>query len=172
MTQPPPESPYGNNPNQPGQPGQPNPYGNQPGQPDQYGNQPNQYGNQQYGGQPQPQKKGMAIAALVLGIIALLFSWTVIGGILFGVIAIILGIIAAGKAKKGTGGGRVMAIIGAVLGGLGLIISVGLIALGAAFFNSDTVQGYQDCLSEAGTDQAAIDQCNTEFEDQVNNQVN
>jgi len=176
MSQPPPESPYGNNPNDPNQPGygqnQPGYGQNQPG--NQYGNQPNPYGdqggqqpygNQQYGGQPPAKRgKGLAIAALVLGILALLSSITIIGGILLGLLAVILGIVAAAKAKKGTGGGRGLAITGIVLGVLGIVISGAIIAFGVSLFGD-----IQSCVEDNGGGQAAIEQCEQELNEQFQN---
>lgn len=60
--------------------------------------------------------QGLAITSLVLGIIALLTGWILIGG-LFGIIAIILGAISLIKKR----GGKAMSIIGIVLGSLGLM---------------------------------------------------
>lgn len=172
MTQPPPEQPgYGEQP--PGQqPPAGQPYGSQP-----YGSQP--YGSQPYGGQPghdsyaghggppPSRSKGMAIAALVCGALALLFCWTIVGGILLGLIAIVLGIIAAGRAKNGRAGGRGMAITGAVLGLLGLVLAGVIIAIGASFLNSPTGQNLRECLESAGNDQSAIDECEREFREDV-----
>lgn len=133
-------------------------YGNPPGQP-------------QYGGshdQPAPKKgKGLAIAALVLGVLALLTSITVVGGILFGLIAVVLGFVASGKAKRGQAGGRGLAIGGIVTGVLGIVIAGALIALGAAFFSSDTAQDLQSCVDDAGGDQQAIDDCEQQLEDNL-----
>jgi len=67
---------------------------------------------------------GMAVAALVLGIIAVLLMWAVWPGIIVGVLAIIFG--AAGlSAAKTTGVGRGMAMAGLVLG----IVAVALALL-------------------------------------------
>lgn len=128
-----------------------------------YGNDP--YANQYQQGPPPKRGKGMAIAALVLGILALLFSWTVIGGIFFGLIAVVLGLIASSKAKKGRAGGRGMAITGIVLGVVSIVIAGALIALGATFLNSDTAQELQTCLESAGQDEAAIAECEQRFEE-------
>ncbi|WP_258562104.1 DUF4870 domain-containing protein [Nocardia africana] len=113
---------------QPGRSGEyPGHSGEYPQQPGQYAQQPGQYAQQpgQYpggyppppaGGYPgppgqgtweQPKGKGLAITALVLGIIALLTCWTVLGGILFGLVALIFGIIATVKARRGTAAGAV-----------------------------------------------------------------
>jgi Domain of unknown function (DUF4190) len=124
-------------------------------------------------GQPQPQQhrggSGMAITALVLGVLALLTCWTVVGGIFLGLVAIILGFIASSRAKHGRAGGRAMAIIGIVTGALGLVISIGLIALGASLLNSDTGQNLQDCLQDAGQDETAQAECQREFQEELTN---
>lgn len=153
MTQTPPENPYGNNPNQP--------YGNQPNQ---YGNQyGNEYGSQQYGGQPQNQKKGLAITALVLGILGLLGSIFVVGGLL-SIAAIVVGIIALVKAKKPTHGGKGMAITGIVLGVIGVVVAGAILAFFGSLFNE-----VQQCVEDAGGGQAAIEQCEREFNEQFTN---
>lgn len=121
--------------------------------------------------QPQKRGSGMAITALILGIIALLSCWTIIGGILFGLIAIILGFVAARRAKRGEAGGRGMAITGIVLGALGLILSVVIVAVVGAFWNSESVQDYRDCLTEAAGDQAALAECENSFNEDIRRQV-
>ncbi|HET6562351.1 MAG TPA: DUF4190 domain-containing protein [Marmoricola sp.] len=121
--------------------------------------------------QPQKRGSGMAIAALILGVLALLTCWTVLGGILFGLVAIILGFVASRRAKRGEAGGRAMAIIGIVTGLLGLIISVVIVVAIGAFWNSDSVQDYRNCLEQAGSDQAALSACEEDFSDDIRNQV-
>jgi hypothetical protein len=49
---------------------------------------------------------GLAIAALVLGILALLLSWTILGGVVLGLLAIILGWVASRRARRGLASGR------------------------------------------------------------------
>lgn len=128
---------------QPPQGGQP-PYGGQPpqygapqqsaGQPS-YGGQPPQYGQQSYPQSPSygmapggagaggGQRNGLGIAALVLGIIGLLTSWAVFGG-LFGLLAIILGFVGLGRVRRGEASNRGMSITGIVLGVLSVAIAV------------------------------------------------
>ncbi|MFJ6698026.1 DUF4190 domain-containing protein [Streptomyces sp. NPDC091272] len=114
------------------------------------------------------QGNGMAIAALVLGILAILSFWTVIGGILLGVVAVVLGIIGARKARGGQAPHRTMAIIGAVLGGLGLVASVVIIAVGASILNSDEFKGFNDCVQHAKT-QSERDACAKDYNKDMNN---
>lgn len=149
---PPPSDPYGEQPQQPAydQPA----YGQQPGQP--YPPQQPQGGS------------GLAITALVFGILALLLCWTVFGGIILGLIALVVGLIAASKAKKGTAKGRGMAITGIVLGVLGLLISIGFIVVAAVFLNSDTGQSLQDCINSASS-QSEQQQCQDDFQNDLTN---
>lgn len=145
------------------------PYGGQPGPPPgtpAYGAPA--YGTPAYGtpvgGAP---RNGMGVAALVLGVLALVTAITVVGGILFGVLAIVFGVIGRGRARRreATNGG--LATAGIALGLLGLLASVALIAVGASLLNSDSGQAYQDCLKGAGSDQAAIQQCAREFSKKI-----
>lgn len=112
---------------------------------------------------------GMAITALVLGVLALLSSWTVIGGILLGLAAVIVGLLALSRIKQGRAGGKAMAIIGIVTGVLGLAVSVGLIAIGASLLNSESGKNLQDCLENAGDDQQAQAECQRDFQDELAN---
>lgn len=140
-----------------GAPGQP------PGQPG-YGAPPPSGG---YGAPPPGSgaapRNGLGIAALVLGLLALFSSWTVVGGILFGLLAIVLGIIGRGRAKRGEANNGGLALAGIILGALGLLISIGIIALGVSLFSSDTVQDLKDCVERATTD-AEIQQCQIDLQ--------
>ncbi|MFE3542024.1 DUF4190 domain-containing protein [Nocardia sp. NPDC059177] len=116
------------------------------------------------GGQYQrPPGKGLAITALVLGIIALLSSWTVFGGIGFGVLAVIFGLIALIKARSGTAGGGVMAGFGLVLGLLSIVIGVLVGVFAWKVVEETGGADYVSCLNKAGNDQTAIQKCLDDF---------
>ncbi|MGY5310612.1 DUF4190 domain-containing protein [Nocardia gipuzkoensis] len=120
------------------------------------------------GGQPaywqeSPKGRGLAITALVLGILALLFFWTIIGGYACGVFAVILGVIAVVKARAGTAGGTGMAITGVVLGVLGIVGAVLLTIVGYSFFIDSGGKDFVDCVNKAGNDQSKIEQCEREW---------
>ncbi len=129
-----------------------------------YGQPP--YGQQGVGPGGSP-KNGLGVAALVLGILALVTSLSVIGGVLLGLLAIILGIVGRGRAKRGEANNGGMALAGIILGVLGLLISVALVAVGASFFTSDTGRQLVQCLGAAGDDQAAQQQCRQGFGEDV-----
>lgn len=77
--------------------------------------------------QPRP-TNGMAIAALVCGLLSVPLFLTIIGGILLGLAAIILGVLGVRFANAHRGSGKGMAITGIVSGLLGLLLSVLAIA--------------------------------------------
>jgi predicted PurR-regulated permease PerM len=119
--------------------------------------------------QGRPLGSGMAIAALVLGILALVTFWTYVGGILLGLIAIVLGVVALGRVRRGRAAGRGMAIAGVVLGTLGLLLSVAFIALTVWVFNSSGGSTFTECISNADGDQGKIAQCQEDFQRNIEN---
>lgn len=111
---------------------------------------------------------GLAIAALVLGIVAVLLFWTVLGGILLGLLAIVLGIIGARRARGGRAPHGTLSIVGAVLGALGLIGSIVIIAIGASILNSDEFKDFNDCVQHANS-QSEKDQCSQDYKQDTDN---
>ncbi len=73
----------------------------------------------------QPQSNGMAIASLIIGIFALVLSWSMVFGIILGVLAVIFGFLGKKKATTDLSvGGRGLAITGLVLGFTGIAIAL------------------------------------------------
>jgi prepilin-type processing-associated H-X9-DG protein len=70
------------------------------------------------------QSSGLAVASLILGILSLLCF-----GPFFGIPAIILGLFALSKVKKGTGSGKGMAIAGISTGSVGIVLVIVQIAI-------------------------------------------
>ena len=173
-----PQDPFGT----PPQDGPGTPSSGTPGVPapdQQYGQQ--QYGQQQSYGQPaygqpaygQPAfgqapagqaKNGLGVAALVLGVLAALTGFFVIGG-LFGVVAVVLGFLGRGRAKRGEATNGGLALAGIILGVIGVLLTAAVIAIGASFLSE--FGNLSECLSSAGQDQAKIDQCGRDFEQDV-----
>lgn len=111
--------------------------------------------------------KGMAVTALVLGILALLLCWTVIGGVLLGLPAVILGIVAVVRARKGRSGGRGLAIGGIITGLLGIVLGVALAVVAttflARFVDGEAAQRYEQCVNDA-SGQQEMDRCQQQLE--------
>ncbi|MET9506580.1 DUF4190 domain-containing protein [Streptomyces sp. NPDC006622] len=113
-------------------------------------------------------RNGFGIAALVLGIVAVVLFWTVVGGIVLGLLAVVFGILGHRRARRGIATNGVMAIIGAVVGALGLIGSSVILAAGVSLLNSDEFKNYSDCVQHADT-QAEREQCAKDYDQDVDN---
>ncbi|WP_062378881.1 DUF4190 domain-containing protein [Demequina pelophila] len=97
-----------------------------------------------------PVKKGFAVTALVLGIIAIVGSWMPllnVGSMFIGFIGLVFGVIATVQAFKGTAAGKGMAIAGTVLSALAIIF--------AMMVNSAAVSAVDEALDEARGDISA-----------------
>ena len=126
-----------------------------------------------YGGyQPPPTgpKNGLGIAALVLAIVGLVFCWSVFGGVVLGVIAVILGIVGFGRAKRGQATNTGVAIAGVVLGALAVIVSLAFIPIWMGVFSEVGGTDYLDCVSRAGSDPKAVEGCANQLRDRMENQ--
>lgn len=113
----------------------PTPYGTPPGTP--YGQQPpyqypppsGQYGYgaphpPPYHGYLQPRTgNGKAVAALVFGILSILFCWLSVFDGLFVILGVVFGLIAMSETRHGDGSGRGMAVAGLICAIIGAIIA-------------------------------------------------
>ncbi|WP_294602763.1 DUF4190 domain-containing protein [uncultured Rothia sp.] len=145
------------------QPAQQNQYGY--GQDASYQAQPADYNYQQNSYQQQPQQDaygygqpagypyaapvtkkapGMALAAMILGIAAVLTGFLVFGALL-GIAAIILGALSLKKTKE-VGAGKAFALTGIITGAVSVLISICMLFVYISFF-----QTTEKCL-EVGTD--------------------
>jgi hypothetical protein len=114
--------------------------------------------NMSQGYQTTQQGNGLAVAALVLGIIGVLVSWIpcvgTILGILLAVLAIIFGFVGKSKANQGAPHGG-LAIAGLAAGFLALIVSIGIPLVGLAIVGTavhDQVQqqgGFEGMMKQA-----------------------
>ncbi|MGB0436157.1 MAG: DUF4190 domain-containing protein [Mycobacterium sp.] len=149
----------------------------EPPQPPQYGAYqgsypppPPQYGGYP-GGYPPPAaaapKNGLGVASLVVAIIAL---FSVVGGIVLGVVAVILGFLGRGRVKRGEADNGGVAIAGIVLGLLSIVVSIVVIAIAVWGFNEVGGTDYVDCVSRAGSDEQAIQECADAFTQRVEDQ--
>jgi len=112
-----------------------------PGQPPQagpppYAGQPPQPGPPPYAGYGPPPSvspstsNGMAIAALVLGIVSIVICWLCGLGVVAGVLAVVFGILGLKRAKALPGRPSAgLATAGIVTGAIGAVLSVGLLLL-------------------------------------------
>ncbi|MBY0440609.1 MAG: DUF4190 domain-containing protein [Mycobacteriaceae bacterium] len=114
-------------------------------------------------------KNGLGIASLVIAVIALLSVWSVLGGIIGGIIAVTLGALGHGRVRRGQANNGGVAIAGIVLGTLAVILGLVFIALWAGFWQFVGGTDYVDCLQTAGSDPVRQQQCVDEFQHDVEN---
>lgn len=120
-----------------------------------------------FGPPPTGPKNGLGIAALVIAIIALVSCWTVFGGIILGLVAVIIGFVARGRVKRGEATNGGVAIAGIVLGILAIVLGLVFIPIWYSVFEGAGVTDYVDCVAEAGSDQEAVQQCANQFQERV-----
>lgn len=95
----------------------------------------------------------MAIAALVLGLVSLVFCWTSWFSMICGILAIIFAIIALKKAKKEeTPKGKGMSIAGMVTGIIGFIIAL-IITIAALLAAKAIKKGFEDAVNKVDWNQ-------------------
>ena len=131
----------------------------------QHGAQPaSPYAGPQFGGFGAPAygatpRNGMGIAALVLGALALVFSWTIVGGFLFGVLGVVFGFIHNGRVRRRQATAQGLGIAGLVLGIIGIVVAGILVIVGAWLFSTSRGQNYLDCVNNANGNQQEIQRC-------------
>ncbi len=121
-------------------------------------------------GAPSTGNDGMAIAALVVGVISLLIAWIPFVGLLGvvgGIVALVLGIVARKRITRTRAEGGGLAVGGIVTGAialvLGLAITVGLFVFGQNLFGG-AIEDFEACMERTGGDQAT---CQREVEDNI-----
>ena len=128
---------------------------------------------QPYGGYQSPPagpRNGLGIAALVIAIFGLVFCWSVIGGVVLGVVAVIIGIVGRGRAKRGEATNGGVALAGILLGVLAVIVSLAFVFIWIGVFSEVGGTDYLDCVARAGSDRNAVQGCANELRDRVENQ--
>ncbi len=103
------------------------------------------------GGYPPAQPKGLAIAALIVGIASLVFFWFWILGLLGGIAAVILGILALRKRQS-----KGMSLTGVITGGVAVLASIGVLIFSLFVLGS--------VMNAAGGAMSEFDQLTEELE--------
>lgn len=116
-------------------------------------------------------KNGLGIAALLVAVIALLGSFTIVGGILGGVIALILGVIGRSRAKSGEATNGGVALAGTILGVIAIIVSLVFIPIYVGLFKDIGGVSYLECLQRSGQNSTAVEQCSDELRQTMSNRL-
>lgn len=169
MTQPPEWSdPTGPSQSAPPPPAAPYPYTYPPGPyPGGYPAPPMPYG----GYQPYPAvvRNGLGVGALVIGILALVGSFSVAGGVIGGLVAVVLGVAGRARARRGEASNGGVALAGIVVGALAIAAGLTFVAIWVGLFNQVGAGDYFACLQQAGQDRDQVQLCAEEFRQSVEN---
>lgn len=123
-----------------------------------------------YGDYPPPVlRNGIGVAALVVGVIALITTFSVAGGIILGVVAVILGFVGRSRARRGEATNGGIALTGIILGVIAIIAGLAFIAFWVGLFNEVGAGDYFDCLQQAGQDRDKVQLCSDQFRQSVEN---
>lgn len=120
-----------------------------------------------YPGYPRPERAGMAITALVLGIASLVLCWSAFGGLVLGLLAVVFGVVGLRRARRGEAGGQGRAVAGLICGVLGFVLGGVFLFVWISFFTSTGFSDYFGCVRDAGQDQAKVQQCVDQFRDRT-----
>ena len=112
---------------------------------------------------------GLGVAAMVLGILSLVFMILFPPiGVVLGILALVFGIIGVRRVGRGEATNRGQAMAGWITGVIGLLISVALLAIVGSFIftHRSQIDTYTQCLRNAHT-QHARDVCQTQFQNSI-----
>lgn len=118
---------------------------------------------------PTGPRNGLGVAALVIAIVALVSSFSVAGGIVLGIVAVVIGFAARGRVKRGEADNGGVALAGIILGFVAIIVGLAFIAVWVGVFKQVGAGDYIDCLQKAGQDQSRVQQCADQFRQSVEN---
>jgi hypothetical protein len=112
-------------------------------------------------GQP-PATNGLAVAAMIIGILSLLVSWIPFVGLLGvvgGAVALLLGLLGRGRAKK-VANGAGLAITGIVTGLLAVLVGIASTVLPVLFFQGmvGDFEAVDRCIEQTGDEQFCLEE--------------
>jgi hypothetical protein len=106
------------------------------------------------------------VASLVTGLFAVLLCWTVVGGLLLGVGAVVLAVLARRRVRRGEAVGSGVATAGLVLGAVGIAGGLVVLVLSLWILDGDAGREFVSCMREAQTQEEA-GECQQRFRDRI-----
>ncbi|TPG32208.1 DUF4190 domain-containing protein [Mycolicibacterium hodleri] len=114
-------------------------------------------------------RNGTGTAALVVAMAGLVLCWSVVGGIVCGVVAVILGLLGRGHASRGEADNGGIATAGTALGVVAIVASVASAVIWASAWRDSGGNDYLDCATRAGSDQKAVQACTDKWLNEIQN---
>ena len=104
-------------------------------------------------------RNGTGTAALAVAVAGVVLCWSVVGGIACGVVAVILGVVGRGRAKRNEADNGAVAAAGMALGVVAAVASVAFAVVWVFAWRDAGGADYLDCVTKAGNDQVAAKAC-------------
>jgi hypothetical protein len=128
---------------------------------------PGPYGGEHGMWEPaRPPRNGMGVAALTLGLVGALLFWTVLGGVVLGLLALIFGVVGHRRGSRGEATNGTLAVVGAVIGALALVGSTIVLVFVVSVLSSGDYGELESCVRDAAT-QSEQEQCQRDFVDSI-----
>lgn len=112
----------------------------------------------------------MASTAIAAAIAALAVCWSVVGGIAFAAVAILLAAAARRNIRRGTADNDPVAVAGLALAVLAIVMSLAVIPIWARLYTDVDVPKYVACVG-AATDPPRIEQCGVELRQRIDEKL-
>lgn len=123
-----------------------------------------------YGDYPPPVvRNGLGVAALVVGIVGIILCFTVVGGVIPGIVAVVLGLVGRARAKRGEATNGGVALAGIIVGAIAIVAGLAFIQIWITVFSVVGFSDYFDCLQQAGQDRDRVQLCSDQFRQSVEN---
>ncbi|HEU0192327.1 MAG TPA: DUF4190 domain-containing protein [Mycobacterium sp.] len=94
-------------------------------------------------------------------------SPSVLGGVVLGVVAVVLGFAGRARANRGEADNGGVAVAGVVLGFLAVVTGIAFVVIYFSLFKSAGGDQYLHCMENAGSDRARQQKCTDQLRDQV-----
>jgi NhaP-type Na+/H+ or K+/H+ antiporter len=112
-------------------------------------------------------RNGTGTAALAVALVGLVFCWSVVGGIVCGVVAVILGWLGRGRAARREANNGEIATAGIALGVIAVAASIAFTVIWAFAWHETGGDHYLDCATRAGSDRSAVQACTDRWLDDL-----
>ncbi|MCV7422772.1 DUF4190 domain-containing protein [Mycobacterium yunnanensis] len=108
-------------------------------------------------------RNGTGTAALAVAVAGLALCWSVLGGLVCGVVALILGGVGRARATRREADNGPVAAAGMALGTVAVVASVAFAVIWGLAWRDSGGAAYVDCAVKAGDDRAAAQACTDEW---------
>ena len=111
------------------------------------------------GAPPAGPRNGLGVASLVVAIGGLVTALSVVGGVLLGIVAVVLGFVGHARVRRGQADNGGVAIAGIVLGALAVVAGLGCVFIYVGIWRTAGGDDYVACMTKAGSNPTQQERC-------------